>query len=95
MPAYLIVNIEITDPDKYAEYIKVCPATVSKFGGKYIARGGKAEKMEGNYEPKRMVLLQFDTMEQAKAWWASEEYRIPKSIRHASSKTDMILFEGL
>lgn len=95
MPAYLIVNIEITDPDRYADYIKACPATVVQFGGKYLARGGQAEKMEGNYDPKRMVLLQFESMAKAKAWWASEEYRHPKSIRQASSKTDMILFEGL
>ena len=95
MPAYLIVNIEITDPDRYAEYIDVCPATVAKFGGKYLARGGKAERIEGKYDPKRMVLLQFNTFEQAKAWWASEEYRHPKSIRHSSATTDMILFEGI
>lgn len=95
MAAYLFVNIEVTDPKTYAEYIETCPPTVEKFGGTYLARGGKTKKMEGNYEPKRTVILRFDSFEQAEAWWASEAYRVPKSIRHASSKTDMILVEGL
>ena len=95
MPAYLIVNVQITDPDRYAEYIKVVPPTLAKFGGKYLARGGRSERIEGVYEPKRMVILQFDTFEQAKAWWASEDYRHPKSLRQSSSITDMILVEGV
>lgn len=95
MPAYLFVNIEITDPEKYAEYIKVVPPTLEKFNGKYLVRAGKTVKLEGTYEPKRTVILQFPSMEQAQAWWNSNEYQVPKAIRQAASKTDMILVEGL
>jgi uncharacterized protein (DUF1330 family) len=95
MPAYIIVNIEITDPERYAEYIKVVPPTIAEFGGKYLARGGRNERLEGNYEPKRLVILQFDTYEKAKAWWSSDDYHNPKLLRQSASITDMILVDGI
>lgn len=95
MAAYLIVNIEITDPERYAEYVRAVPASIARFGGKYLVRGGTAERLEGSFEPKRVVVLQFDSVQQAKAWWASEEYREPKALRQRSAITQMILVEGL
>ena len=94
MPSYLIVNIEIRDPKAYAEYFKIAPESIAKFGGRYLARGGRTEKIEGAWEPRRMVILEFDTYERAKAWWASEEYRGPKALRQSSAVTDMVLVEG-
>lgn len=63
MPAYLLVNIQITDPQRYAEYVKVVPPTIARFGGRYLARGGRAERLEGGWEPRRVVLLEFPSFE--------------------------------
>jgi uncharacterized protein (DUF1330 family) len=93
--AYLIVSIEITDPERYAEYVRAVPHTLERFKGKYLARGGRAEKLEGEWEPKRTVLVEFETAEDAKAWWASDEYREAKAIRHAAARTNMILVQGV
>ena len=95
MPAYIIVEIEITDPVGYEEYKKQAAATVEQYGGKYIVRGGACETLEGDWKPKRIVVLQFDNMEGAKAWLSSPEYVEPRKQRHRTAKTRMILVEGL
>lgn len=95
MAAYIVVNIEITDPERYAEYIKAAPASIAAHGGRYIARGGRTEKLEGAYNPKRFVVLEFPTYEQALTWWNCQEYAAPKALRQASARTDMILVEGV
>ena len=95
MPAYVIVEIEVVDPARYEDYKRQAAATVHKFGGKYIARGGKTEVLEGDWQPKRIVILQFDSMERAKEWLNCEEYREPRKLRHATAKTNMILVEGI
>jgi uncharacterized protein (DUF1330 family) len=95
MSAYLIVNIEVTDPVRYAEYISLAPGSIAKFGGKYLARGGRTRKLEGNYDPKRLVILEFESMDRARAWWDSEEYAGPKALRRSAAVTDMILVEGV
>ena len=94
MPAYVIVEIEIIDPVGYEEYKKQAADTVHKYGGKYIARGGKTEVLEGDWEPKRIVILQFDSMARAKQWLECEEYREPRKLRHKTARTKMILVEG-
>src|ERR1039457_3802044 len=94
MAAYIIVEIEVTDPVGYEEYKKLAGATVEQYGGKYIVRGGKAEKLEGNWDPKRIVILQFESMQRAKEWLNCEEYREPRKMRHRTAKTNMILVEG-
>jgi len=95
MAAYLIVNIDVTDPEKYAEYVKVVPATIAAYGGKYIVRGGAAEKLEGGWEPKRVVILEFESTERARQWWNSDEYRGPKVLRRRASAGDIVLVEGV
>ena len=95
MPAYIIVEIEITDPVGYEEYKKRAAATVEQYGGKYVARGGACETLEGDWKPKRIVVLQFDNMEGAKAWFNSPEYIEPRKQRHRTANTRMILVEGL
>ena len=95
MPAYIIVEIEITDPVGYKEYKKLAAATVEQYGGKYVVRGGACETLEGDWKPKRIVVLQFDNMERAKAWFNSPEYIEPRKQRHRTAKTRMILVEGL
>ena len=95
MAAYVIVDVEITDPALYAAYIRVVPPTIAKYGGKFLVRGGRAETLEGSWSPKRVVVVEFPTFEQAREWWESEEYRDPKALRQSASITDMILVEGV
>ena len=95
MAAYIIVDVEITDPVEYAAYIRVVPPTIARFGGRFLVRGGKAVTLEGSWTPKRVVVLEFPTFATARAWWASEEYRAPKALRQSASVTDMILVEGV
>ncbi|HWY51565.1 MAG TPA: DUF1330 domain-containing protein [Chthoniobacterales bacterium] len=95
MAAYVIVEIEVVDPVGYEEYKKQAAATVHQHGGKYIVRGGKAEVLEGDWNPKRIVVLQFESMERAKEWLNCEEYREPRKMRHRTAKTNMILVEGV
>lgn len=95
MPAYIIVDLEITDPVNYEEYKKLAGATVEKYGGKYIVRGGKCETLEGDWQPKRVVVLEFENTEWAKAWLNSPEYAGPRKMRHRTAKTRMIVVEGV
>ena len=95
MVAYVIVEIEITDPVGYEEYKKQAAATVHKYGGKYIVRGGKTEVLEGDWKPKRIVVLEFPTLERAREWLNSEEYQEPRKMRHRTAKTNMLVVEGV
>ena len=95
MAAYIIVDVEITDPVKYAAYIRVVPPTIAAYGGRFLVRGGKTETLEGSWIPKRVVVLEFPSVELALAWWDSEQYRDPKTLRQSASITDMILVEGV
>jgi uncharacterized protein (DUF1330 family) len=95
MPAYLIVDLEVVDPAGYEEYKKLAGATVEKYGGKYIVRGGTSEILEGNWDPKRVVVIEFESMQRTKDWLNSEEYREPRKMRHATAKANMIVVEGV
>ena len=95
MAAYIIVNIEITDLERYAEYIKIAPASITRLGGKYLVRGRRAEKLEGKWEPKRVVILEFETFKKAREWWSCDEYAGPKKLRQSAAITNMILVEGM
>ncbi len=95
MPAFIIVEISIRDPHMYEEYKKLTPDSLKPFGGKFIVRGGALETLEGGWDPERIVVLEFESREQAKAWWDSELYGKAKLIRQASAETRMILVEGV
>ena len=95
MSAYVIVEIDILDPAGYEEYKTLAGATVETYGGKYIVRGGATEVLEGDWNPKRIVVLQFESMQRAKEWLNCEEYREPRKMRHRTAKTNMILVEGV
>ena len=95
MPAYVIVEIDIADPAGYEEYKKLAGATVEKYGGKYVVRGGRTEVLEGHWKPKRIVVLQFESAQRAKDWLNSEQYREPRKMRHRTARTNMILVEGV
>jgi len=95
MSAYIIVEVEVKDPVRYEDYKKLTPASIAAHGGKFIVRGGKAELIEGKQEPKRIVVLEFENAERAKAWWNSPEYSDAKKLRHATAESRMILVEGV
>jgi uncharacterized protein (DUF1330 family) len=95
MTAYVIVDIDVNDPVGYEEYKRLAPAAVHLYGGKYIARGGHTEVLEGVWSPKRMVILQFESMEQAKRWLNSEEYREARALRHRTARSNMVAIEGV
>jgi uncharacterized protein (DUF1330 family) len=95
MPAYIIVDIDVHDPVVYEEYKKLAPSSIEQYGGKYIARGGKTEVLEGEWTPKRFVILQFESLERAREWLNSPEYAPARRMRHQSATSRMILTEGL
>lgn len=95
MPAYIIVDVKITDPSRYEDYKKLTPASLVPFQGKFIVRGGPTETLEGDWTPGRIVVLEFPTLERAKAWWSSAGYAPAKAIRQSASVTQMIVAEGV
>jgi uncharacterized protein (DUF1330 family) len=95
MTAFVILDIVVTDPVRYAEYKDLAAPTVTQYGGKYIARGGKAENLEGDWSPSRIVILQFESTAQAKKWLHSPEYGPAKEIRQQSAVTRSIMVEGV
>ena len=94
MPAYIIVDVNIHDAANYEGYKKLTPASLVPYDGKFIVRGGKTETLEGNWQPERIVVLEFPSAEKAKQWWNSEEYAPAKALRQANATTKMILVEG-
>ena len=94
MKAYVVANIDVKDTTRYAEYIKLTPATVAPFGGRFIARGGRSENLEGATPANRLVILEFPSYEQAKSWYDSDGYRVAMAIRQSASNGSLILVEG-
>ena len=94
MSAYLIGEIEVTDPVAYEEYRKQVLAVVTQYGGKFLVRGGKVDPKEGGWAPRRVVLLEFPSMAQAQKWYASPEYAPLIKLRQKASKGKLILVEG-
>ena len=94
MAAYVLAEIEITNPDGYREYTAIVPATIAKYGGRFLVRGGAAEALEGDWPQRRRVLLEFPSMQAAKEWFDSPDYEKPKAMRQAASKGRLILMEG-
>jgi len=94
MAAYVIGEIEVTDQATYDDYRKQVPATVAKYGGRFIMRGGKVETLEGGWAPKRIVALEFPSMEQAQKWYRSAEYTPLIKLRQKAARGKLILVEG-
>ena len=94
MTAYVIGEIDVTEPKLYDDYRKQVLATIEKHGGRFIARGGKAEALEGGWTPKRIVVLEFPSYEQALEWYRSPEYAPLITLRQRASRGRLILVEG-
>ena len=94
MPAYVINDMEVTDPQLFEEYKKLSPPTVAQYGGKFLARGGRTETLEGAWSPRRLVILVFPDMASARAWIGSPEYAPARRLRQRSSNSNIVLVEG-
>ena len=95
MAAYIITDIDVTDPVGYEDYKKLAAPSIAAYGGKFVVRGGKVEMLEGEWSPKRLVVVEFESVEQAKRWYASQEYGEAKQVRHRTAITNMIMVEGV
>jgi len=95
MPAYIIAEMNITDPAGYEEYKRVAPPTIAKYGGRYIARGGETAVLEGDWTPGRLVILEFESLEKAKAWYESPEYAVARNIRKGKATMRVVVTAGL
>ena len=95
MPAYLISQIEVHDAQGYEEYRKLVGASLSKYGGKFVARGGKIDVLEGNWSPKRVVICEFESLARAREWYGSPEYKPAMDIRQKTSDAKIIVVDGL
>ena len=95
MVAYVINDMEVTDPSLLEEYKKLSPATVAQYGGRFLARGGTMEVLEGAWKPKRLVILEFPSLAQAKAWVNSAEYAPARRIRQQASRSNLVVVDGV
>lgn len=95
MSAYIIVQVDVTDPDRYEGYKSMVPPTLEPYGGRFLVRGGAVENLEGSWSPARVVVIEFDSVEKAKAWWDSPEYADAKALRQATADTEMIVVQGV
>ncbi len=95
MVGYVIVEIDVQDAEGYKEYTGPAAETVGAFGGRYLVRGGKTVSLEGDWEPKRIVVLEFESVERALEWWHSEEYGPVKEIRYRTAHSRMIAVQGV
>ncbi|MCM5680266.1 DUF1330 domain-containing protein [Schlegelella sp. S2-27] len=94
--AYVVVDMKITDPEQYKAYMAAAPAAVAAFGGEYLVRGGRHETLEGDWHPARIAMLRFPSLEQAKAFYDSENYRAARALRAGTTEYfNMIVVEGV
>jgi uncharacterized protein (DUF1330 family) len=95
MSAYVIVEVDVTDPEQYARYGQSVPATLEAHGGRFLARGGETATLEGDWQPKRIVVVEFDDLEAAKRWYDSPEYLRSREIRAGAAAMRMIAVAGV
>ncbi len=95
MPAYIIARIEVTDWDRYSKYVKATPAVVAKFGGRFIARGGETITLEGPEEGRRVVLIEFPSLEMARAFYESPEYTEVVKLREGAADAELVAVAGV
>ena len=94
MAAYVIARVEVNNWQRYKEYLELTPATIAKFGGRFIARAGETLQLEGPNETRRVVILEFSSLEQAKAWYCSDDYQKAKQVRAGAAEADFLAIDG-
>jgi uncharacterized protein (DUF1330 family) len=95
MAAYLVVDIDVSNPAQFEEYKKLAPAAIARYGGRYLIRGGAYEVIEGDWKPQRLTLVEFDSMEKAKAFYNSPEYQVAIKVRLGAANMKMLLVQGI
>jgi uncharacterized protein (DUF1330 family) len=95
MAAYLVVDIDVTNPAQFEEYKKLAPGAIAKFGGRYLIRGGAYERLEGDWKPQRLTIVEFDSMEKAKAFYTSPEYKNAIKARAGAANFKALLVQGV
>jgi uncharacterized protein (DUF1330 family) len=95
MKGYVIVEIEILDQEKFQKYRQMAASSIEQFGGRYVVRGGKIQPLEGDWIPERLSIIEFDSIEKAKAWYDSPEYAPAKQIRQEASRVKLLIVEGI
>jgi uncharacterized protein (DUF1330 family) len=93
--AYVIADVDVTDPETYKEYTAQTPGSIAAHGGKFIVRGGRFDVLEGNWEPGRVVLIEFPSMEAALGWYRSENYQELAKIRRSASSARILVVDGV
>ncbi len=95
MPAYFIAETIIHDPEQYKRYTEAVPATIAAHGGRFVVRGGDLAVLEGDWQPKRLVMLEFDDLETAKRWYESSEYQEVKRLREDAATLNIVAVQGV
>jgi uncharacterized protein (DUF1330 family) len=95
MPAYCLANIDIHSPEIYEDYRRHTLATIEAYGGKFVARGGAVRAVEGDWKPRRVVMLEFPSMQALETWYHSAEYQAIVGARQAGARTDLLFIDGL
>ena len=95
MPAYLVVETDIHDPEQYERYKEASPGAIAANGGRFIARGGELAVLEGEWHPKRLVLVEFEDLEAAKRFYTSPIYQEAKRLREGAANLNMVAVQGL
>ena len=95
MSAYVIASVTVKDPIRYEDYRRLVTPTLEKYGGRFIARGGRIEVLEGDWHPNRLVVIEFPSLDAARAWWHSPEYSEARAIRQATSEGTLLILEGV
>ena len=93
--AYLVVQVEVTNPTQYQEYAKLSPAIVAQFGGRFLARGGRTETLEGPRARARVVVIEFPSFERAQGFYHSPEYVAARKVREGSGEAQFVVVEGV
>ncbi len=95
IPAYVLADVTVTDLPAMEEYRKQVPATLAKYGGRFLVRGGAHQTVEGDWKPTRLVVIEFPSLADARRWYDSEEYRAPKALRMRAGRTSVVIVDGV
>jgi uncharacterized protein (DUF1330 family) len=95
MPAYVIVDIDVIDPERYEQYKAATPATIAAADGRFLVRGGAVTILEGNWQPSRLVVLEFEDLTAAERWYESDAYQAAKKLREGGARMRMVAVQGV
>ncbi len=95
MPAYVIIDSDVHDAEQYEQYKQASPGAVAAGGGRFLARGGEVAVLEGDWQPRRLVVLEFEDLDAAKRWYASPTYQDAKRLREGAASLNMVVVQGV